>query len=141
MVDLRIIWERQLRLCKEIADDIIKHEASIEICEHTAKYALIEAPFKFNGMTDYSCDNFIRINFGEAYCYIDLDKNNKPTSIRWCNDEMGVKNDTSFDGTLEDLQKMDLEHPYNICADFVYDEYAGRETEYILPYTKMQKGA
>ena len=89
MVDMRKIWKAQLGLCNQIAEDIIKNNASEELCKYADKYAVIESPYETGG----GCcgEDNIRINFGEAYCHINIDENGKPTGeIWWSNEEMGI---------------------------------------------------
>lgn len=143
MVDMRFIWKAQLDLCKAIADDIIKHKASKEICKYADGFARIESPY---GTRDGNNGNdFIRINFGEAYCYVDLDKNNKPNGVVWwCNDEMGIndKNNGKYKSSVAAIWLMSLEEAYNNCEyPDCYDEYEGKEAEYAesiryIPYNK-----
>lgn len=40
MVDMRKIWKAQLVLCNQIAEDIIKNNASEEVCKYADKYAV-----------------------------------------------------------------------------------------------------
>lgn len=138
MVDMRIIWKAQLDLCKAIADDIVKHNANKEICQYADGFAMIESPY---GTRGGDCGNdFIRINFGEAYCYVDIDDNNIPTGdISWNNDEMGV-DVVTYQRTVRGLNAMTIEEAYENCEyPDCYDEYEGRETEYVLEYIPYSK--
>jgi hypothetical protein len=141
MVDMRIIWMAQLDLCKAIADDIVKHNASKEICQYADGFAMIESPYGTRG--GYYGNDFIRINFGEAYCYVDLDRNNKPDGVVWWNnDEMGIddQNDDEYSSSIGSLQMMSIEEAYENCEyPDCYDEYEGRETEYVLEYIPYSK--
>ena len=130
MVDMRIIWKAQLDLCKAIADDIIKHNASKEVCEYADGFAQIESPYDTRG--GWYGNDFIRVNFGEAYCYIDIDEDNKPIgTINWNNDEMGVENDYTYDGTVNDLNNMTIEQAYENCMYIdCYEDEEGKENEY-----------
>lgn len=137
MVNMRIIWKAQLDLCKAIAEDIIKYNASKEICKYADGFAMIESPY---GTRDGYCGNdYIRINFGEAYCYIDIDKNDKPIGnikdIWWNNEDMGVKNYCTYDGTINDLEQMTTEELKKVFEFYgyindCYEDEEGKENEY-----------
>ena len=79
MVNMKIIWEAQIELCQAIAKDIIKHNASKEVLEHAKKFAEI---------AKVDCENFIRINYGEAYAYVEIIDSKITGNIYWNNDEM-----------------------------------------------------
>lgn len=131
ITDMRKIWKAQLNLCNEIAKDIIKHGASKEICKYADGFATIESPYGTSGC-DYGND-FIRINFGEAYAYISINEDNSlmNNKIDWCNDEMGVENYSTYQGTLNDLEHMTIEEAYDNCMyPECYEEYANKENEY-----------
>lgn len=130
MVDMRIIWKAQLDLCKAIADDIVKHNASKRVCQYADGFAMIESPYGTRG--GYDGNDFVRINFGEAYAYVYVGDVHLPTGeVSWNNDEMGVKHDTIYDGTIDDLEAMSLEEAYENCEyPDCYEEYEGKETEY-----------
>lgn len=99
MIDIKTIWKNQIELCNNISKDIIKHKASNEIINYTKQYATIEVQ-----------EEWIRVNFGEAYCYIDLDKKRVPIgSIWWNNDEMNIPHYYTYDGSLKDLSEMSNE--------------------------------
>lgn len=141
MVDMRIIWKAQLDLCKAIAEDVLKHNANEGVCKYADEFATIESPYCTKG--GYCGNSFIRINFGEAYCYVDVDEDNIPTgNVWWNNDEMGVKHDFSYEGTVDDLNNMSLEDAYENCGyPDCYDKEEGKESEYwetikYIPFNK-----
>ena len=126
MVDMRIIYKEQLRLVKEIAEDIVRHNASIEVIKHAKEYAHLENEY----------GEFWRVNWGEAYAYVDIDENGKPTgNIWWNNDEMGVEHDTTYEGTMEDLNNMTLEEAYNKSQ---YSDCYDEQKVYDLIYEKYE---
>ena len=99
MIDIKTIWKNQIELCNDIANDIIKHNASNDIINYTKQYAIIEVQ-----------EEWIRVNFGEAYCYIDLDRKRKPIgSTWWNNDEMNIPHSYTYNGSLNDLVEMSNE--------------------------------
>lgn len=120
MVDMRIIWKAQLELCKSVAEDIVKHNASPEVIEHAKGYTHIENEY----------GEFWRINYGEAYAYVDIDEDGKPTGdIWWNNDEMGVEHDGNYEGTLTDLDNMTIDEAYCKCSCIdCYEVEDGMET-------------
>ena len=93
MVDLRPIYKEQMRLVKEIAEDIIKNNASPEVINHAKNYAHIENEY----------GEFWRVNLGEACAYVNINKNGKPTGNIWWN----------YEGTMDDLGNMTPEELYN----------------------------
>lgn len=126
MVDMRIIYKEQLRFVKEIAEDIVRHNASIEVIKHAKEYAHLENEY----------GEFWRVNWGEAYAYVDIDENGKPTGdISWNNDEMGVEHDTTYEGTMEDLNNMTLEEAYNKSQ---YSDCYDEQKVYDLIYEKYE---
>lgn len=127
MVDMRLIYETQLNFVKKVAEDVVKHNASPKIIEHAKGYAHLENEY----------GEFWRISWGEAYAYVDIDKKGKPTgNIWWSNEEMGVENNGTYEGTLEELQHMTIEEAYgNSQYSDCYDEYEGKE--YDLPYEPL----
>ena len=128
MVDMRKIYREQLRMINEIAEDIVLHNASQEIIEHAKGYAHLENEY----------GEFWRVNWGEAYAYVDIDKNGKPTgNIWWSNEEMGVEHNGTYEETLMDLEAMTIEEAYsNSQYSDCYDEYENKE--YVLDYEKFQ---
>lgn len=133
MVDLRPIYIKQLNYVMEIAKDIIKHTASSEIIEHAMKYADIE----FN----QDEESWWRVNYGEAYAYIEVDKNGMPLgTIEWNNDEMGVECPGTYETTLNDLKNMTKEELYkNSGYSSCYDEEDGKEQLYKCIYKKFKE--
>lgn len=124
MVDLRPIYKEQLRLVKEIAEDIVKNNASPEVINHAKNYAHIENEY----------GEFWRINWGEAYAYVDINKKGKPTgNIWWNNDEMGIKHDGTYKGAMDDLDNMTPEELYNKSQ---YAENYEEDKVYDLIYEK-----
>lgn len=125
MVDLRPIYKEQIRLVKEIAEDIAKNNASPEVINHAKNYAHIENEY----------GEFWRVNWGEAYAYVDVNEKGKPTgNIWWNNDEMGVEHDETYEGTMDDLDNMTPEELYNKSQyaknyeedkvyDLIYEKY------------------
>lgn len=131
MVDMRIIWKAQIDLCKRIADDIIKNNASEEICRYADKYAVIESPFETSG----GCcgEDNIRINFGEAYCHVDIDENNAPTGeVWWSNEEMGISDARTYEESIKALERLSLEEAYKNCM-FI-ESYLDQEGKEIHSY-------
>lgn len=125
MVDMRSIYKEQLRFVNEVAEDIIKHKASPEIIEHAKGYAHLENEY----------GEFWRINWGEAYAYVDINKDGYPTGeIWWNNDEMGVEHDGTYEGTLADLENMTIEEAYNKSS---YSDCYNEQKVYKLIYEKM----
>lgn len=128
MIDMREIYKEQLRFVKEIAEDIVKHNASPEVIEHAKEYAHLENEY----------GEFWRVNWGEAYAYVDIDEDGKPTGeIWWNNDEMGVVHDDTYEGTLADLEKMSIEEAYEKTP--YPDSYEELES-YELVYQKYVAG-
>ena len=125
MIDMRSIYKEQLRLVKEIAEDIIRHNASPEVIEHAKEYAHLENEY----------GEFWRINWGEAYAYVDIDEDGCPTGeIWWNNDEMGVEHEGTYEGTLADLESMTIEEAYNKSS---YSDSYDEQKVYELIYEKM----
>ena len=125
---MRAIYKEQLRMIKEIAEDIVKHNASSEVIEHAKGYAHLENEY----------GEFWRVSWGEAYAYIDIDDNGKPVGdIWWSNEEMGVEHNGTYEETLRDLEDMTIEEAYNNSQySDCYDEYENEE--YVLDYEKFQ---
>lgn len=124
MVDMREIYKEQLRLVTEIANDIVKNNASKAVINHAKEYAHLE-----NGYGE-----FWRVNWGEAYAYVDIDDNGEPTGNIWySNEEMGVEHNGTYDGTLEDLEKMSIEEAY---ANSQYSDCYDENKVYELVYEK-----
>lgn len=91
------------------------------------KYAVIESPFETSG----GCygENFIRINYGEAYCHVDIDENNAPTGdVWWSNEEMGISDARTYEESIKALERMTLEEAYKNCM-FIesYSDQEGKE--------------
>lgn len=132
MVDMRIIWKAQLDFCKAIADDIVEHNASKKICKYADKFAMIESPYNTSG--GYYGNDFIRINYGEAYCYLVVDDDNNLTGdVWWNNDEMHIdnENNSEYDSSISTLETMSIEDAYEYCPYIdCYEEYEGKEKEY-----------
>ena len=127
MLDIRETWKAQIELCKKIADDIIKNNGSAEACSHAAKYAGIDAPFPFKGRMEDSCGNYIRVNYGEAYAYVELDKDSHPTGIvHWNNDEMGIPypENSGYESSLHSLNIMSSKDAFLACPDPDYYDVA-----------------
>ena len=143
MVDMRSIWKEQIELCKNIAEDIIKNNASKKVLKHACGFAQIEGGIRFKGNKEYFKCEWIRINFGEAYVYVMLDKKKKPTGeMQWLNDEMGIDNCYTYEGSIKELDNMTIEEAYNNCAYIdCYEEFEGFETEEFLyvDYNKAKK--
>lgn len=59
----------QLNYCKEIAEDIIKNNASMEILQHAKKFAEIESP-----MTGETEATWVRICWGDIYIFLRFDE-------------------------------------------------------------------
>lgn len=121
MVDMRIIWKAQIELCKKIAEDIVKHKANPGIIKHAKGFAHLENEY----------GEFWRVNFGEAYAYVDVDKKGKPNgNIWWNNDEMGIIDSNSYESSIKALKYMTLEEAYNNCScTDCYDCEEGNETQ------------
>lgn len=132
MVDMRKIWKAQLNLCEKIAEDIIKNNASEEVCKYADKFAVIESPYETGG----GCcgEDNIRINFGEAYCHINIDENGKPTGeIWWSNEEMGIDAAITYEDSVNALNKMSIEEAYEKCEyiDSYINQEGKEKTDYI----------
>lgn len=114
---MRIIWRKQLDFVNSIIEDIIANNASKEVLEHVAGYAHIEAPIPFEGWSESSS---IRVNFGEAYAYIEHNNGELTGNISWNNDEMGISNPacTAYESSIDYLEHM-TEIP---TLDDVYDD-------------------
>lgn len=132
MVNMKIIWETQIELCQAIAKDIIKHNASKEVLEHAKKFAEI---------AKVDCENFIRINYGEAYAYVEIIDSKITGNIYWNNDEMGIaeKYSSSYIGSIKALNKMTIKEAYQNCQyPEEYDDKEGLEKT-ILAYIPMEE--
>lgn len=127
MVDMRCIYKEQLRFVKAIAEDIVKHDATSEVIEHAKEYAHLENEY----------GDFWRINWGEAYAYIDINEDGHPTGkIWWNNDEMGVEHNGTYEGTFDDLESMTIEEAYNKSS---YSDCYDEQEEYKLIYEKYSQ--
>lgn len=125
MVDMRIIYKEQLRFVNDIVEDIVKYKASPEVIEHAKGYAHLENEY----------GEFWRVNFGEAYAYVDINEDGRPTgSIWWNNDEMGVEHSRTYESTLNDLESMTIEEAYNKSN---YSDCYDGQNVYELIYEKM----
>lgn len=121
MIDIKTIWKNQIELCNDIAKDIIKHKASNDILNYTKRYAIIEIQ-----------EERIRVNFGEAYCYIDLDNKRIPMgNIWWNNEEMNIPHCYTHAGSLNDLTEMSNE---SLAEDNEYVQFYS--TDYQVPKYK-----
>lgn len=134
MVNMKKIYIAQTNFANEIAKDILKHGATKEICEYADKFATIDSPYGTSGDETYE---FIRVQFGEAYAYVDTEYVNdetdeiKPTGKIWFNnDEMGC-NGTTYEEIIEELNKAHNFELYEVGFDtWCYDEYDGKEDDY-----------
>lgn len=145
MVDMKKIYIAQTNFANEIAKDIFKHGATKEICEYADKFATIDSPYGTSG--GEASDNFIRIQFGEAYAYIDYEYVNDETdeikpierSIWFNNDEMGCES-TTYEKIIDELNQADNDRLYkNGAYAWCYDEFEDKEDDYIkkliyIPY-------
>lgn len=131
MVDMRKIYKAQMDFVKAIAEDIVKHNASKKVINYAEEYAHLENEY----------GEFWRVNWGEAYAYVDIDENGKPTgNIWWSNEEMGVEHNGTYEETLSDLESMTIEEAYNNSQySDCYDEYEGKEEEYVFDYVSYGK--
>ena len=134
MVNMKKIYIAQTNFVNEIAKDILKHGATKEICEYADKFATIDSPYGTSGDETYE---FIRVQFGEAYAYVDTEYVNdetdeiKPTGEIWFNnDEMGCDG-TTYGEIIDELNKAQNYELYEVGFDtWCYDEYEGKENEY-----------
>lgn len=140
MVNMKKIYIAQTNFVTEIAKDILKFGATEEICKYADKFASIESPYGTSG--GEAMGNFIRIQFGEAYAYISFEYINDETDefklvgdIWYNNDEMGC-NSTTYEEIIKELKKMSNCKLYEIGFDtWCYDEYEGKEDEYVKKLT------
>ena len=137
---IKKIWRKQLDYVKAVADDILKHNGSKEILEYasTSKYIEIEAPEDFNGRSDEN--ESIRINCGEAYAYLDYAEDgsgNLAGTIRWNNEDMGIKSDTYEDSIVELEESEDVDRMAYEFTD-AYDDEEVKSTHELIyrQYTK-----
>lgn len=127
LVDLRVIYKKQLDFVTKIANDIIKYDASPKVIEYVSQYAHVENEY----------NEFWRVNWGEAYVYIDIDEDGKPLgTIDYSCEEMGIGEGLevrSYEGVVNALEKMSLEEIYN-KSEYTdcYNEY--KDKKYELPY-------
>lgn len=134
MVNMKKIYIAQTNFVNEIAKDILKHGATNEICEYADKFATIDSPYGTSGDETYE---FIRVQFGEAYAYVDTEYVNdeadeiKPTGNIWFNnDEMGCDG-TTYEEIIEELNKAQNYELYEVGFDtWCYDEYKDKEDDY-----------
>lgn len=79
---IREYFIMQVELVNEVMKDIVKHNASEKILD----YAVKEGHCNLDG----SEDEFIRVEFGGAYAYLDIE-NGKPTgkTFWWNNEDLG----------------------------------------------------
>lgn len=134
MVNMKKIYIAQTNFVNEIAKDVLKHGATKEICEYADKFATIDSPYGTSGDETYE---FIRVQFGEAYAYIDTEYVDdetdeiKPTGNIWFNnDEMGCDG-TTYEEIIDELNKAQNYELYEVGFDtWCYDEYEGKENEY-----------
>lgn len=143
MVNMKNIYIAQTNFVNEIAKDILKHGATKEICEYADKFATyIDSPYGTSGDETYE---FIRVQFGEAYAYVDTeyvdDETVKPTGRIWFNnDEMGCDG-TTYEEIIDELNKKSKHWLYeNGEYTWCYDKYEGKENDYekkltYIPYS------
>ncbi len=126
MVKLQIIWKKQLDFVTAIANDLIKNECSEEAIKYAKQYAHV---------VEEDLPDFIRVNWGEAYAYINFnEKTAKYDSITYLNDEMAGIEGTTYDGTIKQLDALSDEAIMNSEFYDCYLEYEGKEEEYTLSY-------
>lgn len=133
MVNMKKIYIAQTNFVNDIAKDILKHGATKEICEYADKFATyIDSPYGTSGDETYE---FIRVQFGEAYAYVDTeyvdDETVKPTGRIWFNnDEMGCDG-TTYEEIIDELNKKSKHWLYeNGEYTWCYDKYEGKENDY-----------
>ena len=144
MVNMKKIYIAQTNFVNEIAKDILKHGATKEICEYADKFATIDSPYETSGN---DTDGFIRVQFGEAYAYVDTEYVDdetdeiKPTGEIWFNnDEMGCDG-TTYEDILDELNKAHSYELYEVGFDtWCYDEYEGAEDDYVKKLTYVPYG-
>lgn len=137
MVDMRIIYKAQLEFIRAVVHDIIKHGANDEILNYVLNYEGIEV----EGNTEceavknrYSDPSWLRINIGESFAYIAIDKETKrPRSeehVTWSNEDMGVSRGASvyYENTFREISTMTLEESFVKCPYAeAYGTFEGRE--------------
>ena len=144
MVNMKKIYIAQTNFVNEIAKDILKHGATKEICEYADKFATIDSPYETSGN---DADGFIRVQFGEAYAYVNTEYVDdetdeiKPTGEIWFNnDEMGCDG-TTYEDILDELNKAHSYELYEVGFDtWCYDEYEGSVDDYVKKLTYVPYG-
>ena len=145
MVNMKKIYIAQTNFVNEIAKDIVKHGATKEICMYADKFATyIDSPY---GTSGGEGDGFIRVQFGEAYAYVDVEYVDdetdeiKPTGEIWFNnDEMGCDG-TTYEEIIDELNKVNNYELYEAGEyTWCYDENDGTEDDYVKKLTYVPYG-
>lgn len=135
MVNMKEIYVAQTNFVYEIAKDILKHDASADVCKHADEFATIDSPY---GTSGSDSGEFIRVQFGEAYAYVNIEPVNEEASefrpvgnIWFNNDEMGC-NGTTYDEIIKELNEANNDKLYEVGFDtWCYDKYEGKEEDYV----------
>lgn len=124
MIDFVSIYKEQCDYVRKIAEDIKKHKCNLKIIQHASNYANIENEY----------DEYWRINFGEAYAYIELTTGGSPRhkKIWYCMDEsIGCKGNT-YSAILNDLNNISNEKLSKLRFAAKYKKYNNQK--YKLKY-------
>lgn len=125
---LKDIYKAQLEYVKAIAEDIKRNNCSEEVIKYASKYVQVE--------NDYGL--FWRVNFGEAYAYVDIDEKGNliGNAVGYVMDEIGCESAT-YNNLMRELDNMSEEHLTKTEFAWCYDDVLSKG-EYHLEYKPFE---